>query len=349
MKKLITITITVTCALMIISGCKPKLETKEIKKGPDSIAVNITSAYTTNLAIEKIYPATLEGGEQANVIAKIPERIVAIPVKIGSTVKAGQVVINLDKAGASSQYFQAEAALQNASRDLERMRALLKEGAISQQMFDGAQTQYNIAKANFEAAKSVVDITAPISGTVTALNYKIGDNANPATPLLVIAQTGTLKAIMNIGEADIAYISPGKQVTITTDINPTIKITGRISEIAKSADAQSRSFEVKALFPNTGKAVLFPGMFCKVTIALQSKMHALVVPVQAVTTHGDKHSVFIVNNGKAELRDVIPGLNNGSVYEILQGLHENEFVVTTGIAEIQNGSLVKVQHSEHHE
>ncbi len=102
------------------------------------------------------------------------------------------------------------------------MKILLKEGAVSQQAFDGAQTQYEVAKANFDAARSTVEITSPLSGVVTAINVNIGDLANPQMPMATIANIGRMKAKFNVGESDVPSFYVGQSAQIYSEMNPDV-------------------------------------------------------------------------------------------------------------------------------
>jgi len=126
-----------------------------------------------------------------------------INARVGDYVKTGDVLFELDKSGAQSQFYQAQAVFLNAQKDFERMKNLFNEGAVSRQALDQAQTGYDVAKANFDAAKSTVEITSPISGVVTAINVNIGDLANPQMPLATVANIGRMKAKFNVGESDV--------------------------------------------------------------------------------------------------------------------------------------------------
>lgn len=335
--------IAATFIVFSVIGCGKKQEEQTKSSGVDTVAVQTAAVTKANITLTKVFAASLEGSEQANVMVKLAERITTLPVTVGITVKQGQIVATLDKAGATSQYYQLEAAFHNSAKDLERMRSLLKDGAIAQQMFDGAQTQYNIAKANFEAAKSMVEIAAPISGIITAVNAKVGETANPGMPLMVIAQVQSLKAIINVGEADVQYLTKGQKVMVYSDVKPEEMFMATISEISRSADVQSRSFEVKAVFPNTASKWLYPGMFCKVKATLQSKENVVLVPISAISAKEDKQIVFVVNNNTAQERVVSTGLTNGEQTEITSGLQEGEQIIITGAANVRQGSPVRIQ------
>ena len=329
--------------LFLSAGCgkKEESETKPLTLN-DTVTVKVTKAVIGDISLKKVYSGNFEGEEQANVSSKLSERITGIKVKIGDAVKEGEVIVHLDKSGATSQYHQAEAAFLNASKDLDRMKALLKEGAISQQMLDGAQTNYNITKANFEAAKSAVDLIAPISGVVTAVNMNIGDAAIPGMPIITIANIKSMKAIFGVGEAEIGSFAIGEYVDIYSDLKPDLIQKGKIVQISKSADVTSRSFEVKAVFPNSKDNWYKPGMFCRVNTVLKSKNKCVTIPNSAITNTEKGNFAFVIADGKAVQRTLQAGITDGKITEIISGISDGETVVTLGMNNLKDGKIVRI-------
>lgn len=321
-------------------------ETKSETVINDTIPVQTVKAEIKDLIISKTFSGSLEGEEQANIVAKIPERIIAIKVKVGDFVKTGQSIIELDKTGASSQFYQAEAGYLNASRDYERMKALFSEGAISQQMLDGVQTQFNIAKANYEAAKNTVDLVSPINGVVTAINVNVGDLANPGMPLAVIANIGSLKAIFSVGEGDISNFAYGQTTEIYSEMKPALIQKGKIQQISKSADIQSRSFEIKSVFINTPDRWFKPGMFCRVKVDMRTNKGSLVIPNLAIVNNADTKGVYVIENGKAVFKIIQTGLTDGTNTEVINGLKAGDTIATIGVNNLKDGISVYIVKNE---
>ena len=213
-------TLTITGLLLSISVLQSCGEKTQENSGldrtsyTDTVSVEAEKVQLRELSLLKTFSATLEGEEQANIISKIPERIMEIKVKVDDFVQAGTVLFELDKGGASSQFYQSQAVFLNAQKDFERMKNLFNEGAVSRQALDQAQTGYDVSKANFEAAKSTVEITSPLSGVVTAINVNIGDIANPAIVMATVANIYRMKAKFNAGESDIPNFYSGQPVEI---------------------------------------------------------------------------------------------------------------------------------------
>jgi membrane fusion protein, multidrug efflux system len=344
-----TAAITAVLLLALLAGCgSEKTEPGQGETGSATITVPVDVAPVAagTLSVSRTYSATLEGQEQANIVPRLSERVAKVHVQVGATVAADRLIITLDKSGASSQYYQAEANYRNAEKSLERMKSLYAEGAVSLQTLDGVQTQYDVARANYVAARSIVELTTPIGGVVTAVNVNIGDLASPGVPLATVARIDRMKAIFNLNESDVASLAIGQKVAITSEARPDLSVQGNIVQISRSADVRSRSFEVKAMFPNTTDRWFRPGMFAKIRIQIASSASALSVPNVAIQTDGITSKVFVVRNGRALQRTVEAGMTDGERTVILKGLSPTDTVATVGINNVRDSSHVVVsQHA----
>ena len=329
---------------VLVSGCgrTPNAEKKAGTLAFSTVPVEIAIAHRQRLSVTRQFSGTLEGEEQANIVAKISERITAIKAQVGQPVKAGQVLVVLDRRGATSQYYQAQAAFINAQKTFERMRALFTEGAISQQSLDGAQTAYEVAKANFDAAKSAVELTTPIQGVVTAVNVSVGDLASPGGVLMTVARIGKMKVDFDVNETDLGSLSIGQKVQVYSEARPDVKITGNIVQLSKSAEVRSRTFQIKALFDNTPDNWFRPGMFCRVNVPVSLHNMPIVVPAIAIQSDGITSRVFIVRDGRSFLKSVQTGLTDGQFIEILDGLQERDTIITTGATSARDSGYVSI-------
>jgi membrane fusion protein, multidrug efflux system len=331
--------------LLIIQACgeKPKeTNTTDKTKYIDTISVEAQSIETKELALSKTFSGTLEGEEQANIIAKIPERIMKIRVKVGDFVKAGSIMFELEKGGASSQFYQAQAGFLNAQKNFERMQNLLKEGAVSQQAFDGAQTLYEVAKANFDAARSTVEITSPLSGVVTAINVNIGDLANPQMPMATVANIGRMKAKFNVGESDVPSFYVGQSAQIYSEMKPDVIQTGKIFQLSKSANIQSRTFEIQTMFSNTQDKWFKPGMFCRITVNMKTRKDALAIPFAAIVKENNSEGVYLITDNKAYFKTITVGMSDDKYVEVISGLKSGDKIVTLGMNNLKDGTVVIV-------
>ena len=330
---------------LFTSGCSPSRDDQS-KSGtgvaPQVVPVETALAVRAPLVVTRMYTGSLEGEEQANVVAKISERVTAVHVSVGLRVRKGQVTVGLDRGGTSSQYFQAEAGYLNAGKSLERMKSLYAEGAVSLQSLDGAQTAYDVAKANFDAARSAVELTTPIAGVVTAVNVSLGDLTVPGQVLVTVAVIDRMKVIFSLNETDVTNVAPGKEAAVYSETRPDARAAGKIIQLSKSADVRSRSFEVKVLFPNTQDRWFKPGMFVKVTLSISPPGEPISVPSSAVQSDGVTNRVFVIRGGRSYQVPVQVGVTDGERTEIVQGLAEHDTVATVGASNLRDSIRVAV-------
>ena len=110
------------------------------------------------------------------------------------------------------------------------------------------------------------DLTTPIAGVVTAVNVSLGDLTTPGEVLVTVANIDRMKVTISLNENDVTNVALGQEAVIYSEAKPDAKVRGKVIQLSKSADVRSRSFDVKALFPNTADRWFKPGMFVKVTL-----------------------------------------------------------------------------------
>jgi membrane fusion protein, multidrug efflux system len=331
-------------AAIALPGCGAREKSDAGAESSSAFTVPVQTApvHLQRLTALKTYSGPLEGEEQAGIIARTSERVTAIKAHVGDAVTTGAVIVMLDKSGATSQFYQAEASYRNAEKTLERMKSLFTEGAISQQALDGAQTAFDVSKANFDAARSIVELTTPIPGNVTAVNVTEGDLTGPGQTLATVASIGRMKVTFNINETDVTSLAIGQSVEVYSETRPDVRVEGNITQLSKSADSRSRSFEIKATFPNTRDRWFKPGMFCKVIIHVSSSQEVLTVPNGAVQSDGVTDRVFVVHDGRAFLRTVRLGITDGQSVAVLEGLTGSDTVATVGANSLKDSSDVTI-------
>jgi RND family efflux transporter MFP subunit len=335
----------VVLSILIIQSCGEKAQensSADKTEYTDTVSVEAEKVQSRELTFVKTFSGTLEGEEQANIISKIPERIMEIRVKVDEYVTAGTVIFELDKGGASSQFYQAQAVFLNAQKDLDRMNNLFSEGAVSRQALDQTQTGFDVAKANFDAARSTVEITSPLSGIVTAINVNIGDLANPQMPMATVANIGRMKAKFNVGESDVPGFYVGQPAEIYSEMKPDVIQAGKIFQLSKSANIQSRTFEMQAMFSNTHDRWFKPGMFCRVKVNMKIKKDALAIPLSSIVKGNNIDGVYLINEDKAYFKPITLGMTDGKFVEVTSGIKVGDKIVTLGMSNLKNGTVVIV-------
>lgn len=291
--------------------------------------------------------------------------ITSLHAEVGQHVAAGQTLVSINntdiqaKGGqASANIAQAQANFNSAKKDYERFQNLFKNQSASQKELDDFQARYEMAKAGLQAAQMMknevnaqykyTNITAPISGVITAKFAEQGDMASPGMPLLTIESPSVLQAQVLVSEQDITLIKQGMAVKVVVK-NTNQLVNGVVSEISLSAANTGGQYMVKIAMANANS--LLPGMYVNVQFPFRNsgKVNAdfqqgVSVPKSAIVEHGQLKGIYTVSaSNTAMLRWVKIGKTYGNDVEILSGLDANEPYIISAKGKLYNGAKVSVK------
>jgi RND family efflux transporter MFP subunit len=311
-------------------------DVEEIRR-QSGIPVEVASAQTGPLVVTREFTGTIRGIRSATIRARTGDEIVEIPVRVGQRVAAGAILIRQSQEGSMASVRQAEAAYDQASRSVERLRPLREQGAISEQDWDNATTALSVAEANLAAAMRAVDLTSPISGVVTDVMETRGSVPSPGDPLVRVSDLSRIQVLLQVSTSQSRELAIGQQAVL-----PDYQITGQVTRIALQADPETRLLEVELTFPgsagSTGRSVV-PGGLVTASVVIGEKESALLVPRDAM----NEGAVWVIDNaGIASLRPVKTGLAAADLVEILDGVTEGERVVIAGASLLSDGALARI-------
>ncbi len=300
-----------------------------------TIPVRTAVAEIGRIEVEREFAGGLVGIRQADMYVRLSEAVTALPFRIGDKVKSGDVLVYLDKSGASSSYFQAKATFENAEKNFHKMKYLFDEKAISETQFDQAESAYQVSRANFAAAREMVEISSPISGTLVELSVLVGD-VPPAGKLAArVARTDTLRMSFGVPAGLAEKFSVGMTGELHLAETDSV-FSCVVTRVASAADPQTRTFTVEVSVPNLEQR-LQPGAFAKAKFVIESSQAALRVPQSSLMSQEGVYSLFVVKNDTAYARTVTLGLKNETMIEVLTGVQSGEEVVSLGQGFLSNG------------
>ncbi len=300
-----------------------------------TIPVKTAVAEIGRIDVEREFAGGLVGVRQADMYVRLSEAVTALPFRIGDKVKSGDVLVYLDKSGASSSYFQAKAMFENTEKNFHKMKYLYDEKAISETQFDQAESAYQVARANFAAAREMVEISSPINGTLVELNVLVGD-VPPAGKLAArVARTDTLRMSFGVPTGLAEKFSVGMTGELRLAMVDST-FTCVVTRVASAADPQTRTFTVEVSVPNLDQQ-LQPGAFAKAKFVIESSQAALRVPQSSLMSQEGVYSLFVVKNDTAYARTVTLGLKNETMIEVLSGVQSGDEVVYLGQGFLSNG------------
>jgi RND family efflux transporter MFP subunit len=329
--------------LLLLAGCGQHGE-EAAAPGPSGppMAVQVAAVSVQPLWDEEEVVGNVEAAQRAVLAAKVTGVIDAIKVAPGARVTRSQILAGIDAREIKARLDSAEAAQDQAQKDYARIEKLLKSGSSTRQEFDAATTRLRTADAALVEARTMLqytEISAPFDGVVTRKLVEVGDLATPGKPLLEMENSSLLRFECEIPEALVDRVSMGAELPVTIDA-AAATLGGKVSEIAPSASAGSRTFLVKLDLPTAEK--LRAGQFGRVRVPVRERP-AVLVAEGAVVRRGQIESVFVVENGAARLRLVKTGRKMNGQVEVLSGLSGGESVVTHDAHLLKDGAAVEAK------
>jgi HlyD family secretion protein len=333
--------------------------------------------------VEEIVTSLQAGEVKANLQAALRSvvmgRVTKLHVERGSTVKEGDLLVELESASLRARLRLARANLaagssalrsailrsEAAQRSLSRSKKLSAKGVLSAQALDRVQAECDVARetvataeANVAQLKAAQDlaldaldetfIRAPFSGQIVSVHVERGESLVVGAPVLDIVNDDSITVVASVDEADAGRLREGMPVRVDCDAYPGRHFMGKLSYIAPVVlkdIRQNRHLEVEVSLPDN-KSELKVGMSTDIEIIVKKAADVLYVPTSAVMRKDQIEQVYVVQNGRAKLRDIKTGMNNWERTQVEEGLTEGERVIvsleTKGLVDGANVRLVGV-------
>lgn len=295
-----------------------------------------TLNYTANIvAFKEIYYAPAA-----------PGRINKIHVEIGSRVKKGDLLVEMDR----TQLNQAKTQLENARFNFQRIDTLYQLGSISEQTYEQTKTQYELAKSNVNFLIENTTLSSPIDGVVTGKYFENGEmySGAPNTPVgkaavIALMQINPLKAIVSISQQYFSAVKEGMEADVQVDPLPGKTFKGKVYKVYPTIDPYTRTFQVEVTIDNDNK-ILRPGMFGDIEIVLKDEETLLVPAIAILKQEGTNNRyVFVHENGTARQIEVTIGERINDKVELkADEIKSGMELIVQGQANLLNGSKVKV-------
>lgn len=284
-------------------------------------------------------------GHVASLGAPAPGRVSRVLVATGQRVSAGQTLVELDPSLFVAAQQSAAASVTVAEQNAARTQRLVAEGISPRKDAEQAAADLAKARADLVAARrqaQLATLRAPIAGVVTRLTATLGGIADPAQPLVEIADPSALDILLGATPSDAGRIHPGATVALRAGQGASGEAlgTGTVVDVGAAIDSATRSVAVRVRVP-AARRVLRIGetVFGQIAVAMRSD--AVVVPVEALVPEGDGFKVFVVDaESVAHATTVTVGARSDSLAEITAGLTAGQRVVTYGAYGVQDSAKV---------
>ena len=328
-----------------------------IKKSMASQKMPPSTVSTIRAAIQPWQPelraiGTLRAARGVDVTTEITGLVRAIHFKSGDAVKTGQILVQLNADSDLAQLRSSEASAELAKSVYERDKKQFAVKAVSQAVLDAdaADLKSKLAIAAEQAAiVAKKSIRAPFTGRLGITTINPGQYLNPGDKIVTLQALDNLYADFFLPQQELANLTLGEKVIVTTDSYPGRSFVGKITTINPKVDPETRNVQVEASIANPGQ-VLLPGMFASVQVQAGTLQKYLTVPQTAVAYNPYGETIFVVQEGEkgpdgkpgliAKQVFVTTGATRGDQVAILKGIKDGDLVVSAGQLKLKNGSPI---------
>jgi cobalt-zinc-cadmium efflux system membrane fusion protein len=323
------------------------------------LTVPATSPLRTHIAVQSVgqagagaaldLPAAVEAdpARVVSIVAPAAGRVLALKVGLGQHVRRGQVLLILasgDFAQARADAQKADDAADLAKKALDRAHGVLALGGAATKDLETAQSSYNQALAEQIRARAKLAslessangrsrqliVAAPQSGVVTTLAVAAGAQVNDAAAVLMtVTNLDRVFVTANVAEGDIGKVTPGAAASVSLTADPQHPLSGRISEVSPSLDADTRRQKVRIALAN-GNGRLLPNMYATVRLPAPSS-GGVYVSQSALIMNNDALSVLVEVRPWVFMRRAVKiGDETNTAAQVLSGLSAGDRVVVRG-------------------
>jgi RND family efflux transporter MFP subunit len=345
--------LTASAAAILLSGCH-----KQAEKVEDIRPVRAIVLQSSDVDVNAEFSGEVRARVESRLGFRVGGKIVSRKVDVGSIVKKGQLLMQLDPQDLRLSQAQSLAALRAAetSRDfakaeLKRYQDLKAQNFVSQTILDGKDSAYKSAQANVDAAQAAYrgqtnqagysNLVADVDGVVTAVDAEAGQVVAAGTPVVRVAKAGEKEIVIGIPEDRVDSLKLIPEVRVRLWASPTHSVPGKIREISPAADPATRTYTVKVSIPEgLGEAKL--GMTAVVQFTSKTAQPVIKVPLTALFYDRNATSVWVVENGAVKLAPVTPAGVAGNELVLSGGVKSGQTIVTAGVNLLKPGQKVKI-------
>ncbi|CAA7627010.1 Membrane-fusion protein [Candidatus Terasakiella magnetica] len=317
--------------------------------------ITVTAAKAGQGEWRSVVPAvgTLQAVNGVDISGSMAGLVKDIAFQSGQEVKRGQVLLRLDTDVEQSDLRSAQAEQELARTSFDRSAALLRSNTVSVSALEKAEAELKVKQAKVAGLHAQIakkSILAPFDGALGVRKVDLGQYLQPGQTIVNLQDLSLMLCDFTVSQKDLAVVTVGEVVRMTTDAWPGQMFEGSIAAIEPLVEAKTGMVGVQARFPNTQRN-LRPGMFAKIEVARPGADLVVTVPNSAVAynLHGD--AVFLVREEtgadgktvrKAERAVVELGERRDGMVVIKKGVAPGDLVVTSGQVKLENGSLIQL-------
>jgi RND family efflux transporter MFP subunit len=290
----------------------------------------------------------IKGIREAWVSSGSQGKISSLNVTLGSEVKADQVLLTVEN---DLQKLNRDLALQqyeSARLDFEALESSYKKGGLSRSDFNGARTRLLQAETAYRSADKAYDdtfIKAPFSGSVALLDdsLAVGATLAPGTPVALVIDRSSMKMNISLGERQVSLIKTGQKARV--EISSGFRgqtVEAEVEAIGSGSDSSTGSFPLLIKWNEGIDESMRSGLSARVLMENTREEPSILVPSSAIIVRNRKPSVLVALEGRAVLKEIVPGESLGGNTLIEEGLEVGEKLIVSALSSLGDGYFVEM-------
>jgi membrane fusion protein (multidrug efflux system) len=287
---------------------------------------------------------TVEADRVVKVSAEVAGRIERIGAQEGNPCNAGDKLIFLNTDMLRAQFDRAQAQAEFDKREHERIADLQARGVATSNELDLARTKAAASQGVYDEIKARLDravIAAPIGGVLNQVLVEVGEYVREGDPVAEIVDIERAKVAVNVPERDVQHLAVGQEGLVVLPGEEPTTLAGKISYIDELADQKTRTTRVEILVDNR-RRTLRSGQFVGVRLTRRVLKDAIMIPLEAVIPLENGREVYVVEDGKAQSRQVTLGILKGHSVQVVEGLKPGDKLIVAGHRYVGPGQKVNV-------
>lgn len=330
--------------MLLVGACSaPELETKPAAEQAVMKKVKTGSAVSAVMGVPVKVEASVTSSSRIEIFTEVSGKIAAKHVEVGTKVKSGQVLFELDQSDLKLLLRRAKLVKEKVTIEMENAKEQFRENENNIKDLMGIsmkEADLAIEEASRNLSKST--IISPIAGVVVDIaGLTAGQQVNPSMKLVQIEQMDPLHIEATVKEKDLLEIEGKESLKLYLPVLDQT-VDAKIVYISPSnAGGQQGGFIVKAQIANS-ENVFRPGMSAQLILDDSMAQQSAAVPIASVLKDGDNHYVYTLSNDRAVRTQVEVGRKNKDLIEITAGLKEGDSIIIVGQSLLSDGDIVEI-------
>lgn len=339
--------------ILAFCGCAEQASYANAKAVETPVEVNAVHPHRGEVSRFINLPGEVRPLYEVTLFAKVDGYLDKLTVDKGDSVKAGELIADIDVPELRANLVKYKAELELAQAEFKQMsEATAADSEATKNRLAVASGKLAVAKGNVQYTESMLKyarVTAPFSGIITKRYVDPGAyipvpnaaSTPEAAAIVNLTDFKTLRMQVAVPETEATHVKIGQTIRWTADDFPGEHFDGTVTRAYWALDKATKTMLTEAQMANPGMK-LQPGMLVNARIGIQKKSDALLLPAEALVKEKTNSFIYIFNDGKIKKAPVEVGFNDGTNVEIVAGVKPADLAIVPGQLALRDGQLVKV-------